>query len=465
MNMFKKYWYIFVGIFIILGLTLSLIFLRSGVTFNVHNNSHVYVELNNEYNYDVKACYGNKIIGCKDVEVKHTGEVDTSKIGKTDIIYYTDYKGHNEITTHVHVIDKTAPVINTESTTISVCPNEENYNINYTAQDNYDGDITEKVMKKTFDNKIMLLVLDNFYNSDLKIIDVIKEDTENPTITLNGSNDISIALNSKYNDQGYTAQDNCDGDLTEKVTVNGKVDTSNTGKYELTYTVSDTNGNNTSVTRHINVYKPNGNRVIYLTFDDGPSPYTGELLDTLAKYNVKATFFVTGRAPSYNYNIKRAFDEGHAVALHTNTHNYNQIYSSIDAYFDDLNTISETVHSLTGEYSKLIRFPGGSSNTVSKITPGIMTNLSRMVTEKGYKYFDWNVSSGDASGKTLTSDEYANNVIKSLGNGSYYIVLQHDTNANSVRAVGKIIEYGLNNGYRFDKLSTDSPTVHHKIAN
>jgi len=113
----------------------------------------------------------------------------------------------------------------------------------------------------------------------------------------------------------------------------------------------------------------------------------------------------------------------------------------------------------------LLRFPGGSSNTVSKFNPGIMTELSKLVEAKGYKYFDWNVSSEDATGKIFTPDEYALNVINGLGNRDTYIVLQHDTNVNSVRAVDKIIQYGLSNGYRFEVLTNMSPTIHHRINN
>lgn len=462
--MFKKYWYIFVFFLVVFVLFFCFIFFRSGVTFSINNNHHVYINLGDEYGYDVTACYGNGILGCKRVDVLHNGRVDSSLIGVYDIVYYSDYKGHNEVLEHVHVVDSEAPVLSV-SDSLSICPNDSSFDIDYSAVDNYDGDVTDRVLKKVFDDRITLLVMDSFYNSDFKSVNVVREDNDAPVITLNGSSDVSVPLGLFYSDPGFSASDNCDGDITSNVSVSGSVDINRVGTYDITYSVSDSSGNNTSVVRHVSVYKRSGNGVIYLTFDDGPSQYTGELLDTLAKYNVKATFFVTGRAPSYNYNIKRAFDEGHAVGLHTNTHNYNLIYSSVDAYFNDLNTISETVHSLTGEYSKLLRFPGGSSNTVSRITPGIMSNLSRMVTDKGYKYFDWNISSGDASGKVLSSDQYANNVIKSLGTGSYYIVLQHDTNANSVRAVGKIIEYGLANGYKFDALSLDSPTVHHKIAN
>jgi peptidoglycan/xylan/chitin deacetylase (PgdA/CDA1 family) len=142
------------------------------------------------------------------------------------------------------------------------------------------------------------------------------------------------------------------------------------------------------------------------------------------------------------------------------------VYSSIDAYFSDLNSINEIVREQTGSYSNIIRFPGGSSNTVSRnYTVGIMSQLSSLVESKGYKYFDWNVSSGDASSVILDSSSYAQNVINGLGNGSYYVVLQHDTNVNSIRAVSKIIEYGLSHGYSFRAIDINSPTVHHRIAN
>ena len=222
------------------------------------------------------------------------------------------------------------------------------------------------------------------------------------------------------------------------------------------------------MSRVVSVYAPNssGGRVIYLTFDDGPSAYTGELLNILAKYNVKATFFVTNVNSKYSYYIREAYNQGHAIGLHTSSHNYSRIYASVDAYFADLDLIDQTVFNMTGTHSKLLRFPGGSSNTVSRnYSRGIMSTLAGMVTDRGYKYFDWNVSSGDAGSTVLSSEEYARNVINGLGDGSYYIVLQHDTNINSIRAVSSIIEYGISHGYSFKALDLNSPTVHHRIAN
>ena len=204
--------------------------------------------------------------------------------------------------------------------------------------------------------------------------------------------------------------------------------------------------------------------IIYLTFDDGPGDYTNALLDILAKYEVKATFFVTGRGD--DATIKREHDEGHTVALHTWSHNYAYLYANVDNYFADLNQVSERVKNITGEESKLIRFPGGSSNTVSTRYDGrkrIMTTLTREVEARGYQYFDWNVDSDDA-GRAKDSDTVFTNVANRLKPGPN-VVLQHDIKPYSVEAVERIIQYGEANGYVFEPLTKDSPTVHHGVNN
>lgn len=204
--------------------------------------------------------------------------------------------------------------------------------------------------------------------------------------------------------------------------------------------------------------------VVYLTFDDGPGDYTNALLDILDKYEVKATFFVTGRGD--DEVIKREFDEGHTVALHTWTHNYAYVYSSVDNYFADLTQIAERVKNITGQETKLIRFPGGSSNLVSRRYDGrtrIMSTLTREVEARGYQYFDWNVDSDDA-GRAKDSDTVFVNVAAHLKPGPN-VVLQHDIYPYSVEAVERIIQYGNENGYVFEPLTVDSPTVHHDINN
>ena len=209
-----------------------------------------------------------------------------------------------------------------------------------------------------------------------------------------------------------------------------------------------------------------GKRIVYLTFDDGPSGYTSKLLDVLKKYNIKATFFVTCRGS--DEMILREANEGHTVALHTCSHDY-EIYRSTDTYFNDLNAVSARVARITGKSPKIIRFPGGASNSIStRYNKGIMTTLTSEVEKRGYRYFDWNVSSGDASNNVSTTDAVYRNVVNAVngrGDGSFSVVLQHDTKDFSVNAVEKIIQYGLKNGYEFKTLDENSPTVHHRVNN
>ncbi len=209
---------------------------------------------------------------------------------------------------------------------------------------------------------------------------------------------------------------------------------------------------------------PNGAKIVYLTFDDGPGPDTGRLLDVLKKYNVKATFFVTCNRSQYRNMIKRAYDEGHSIGLHSCSHNYAKVYASDTAFFDEFASVSKVVKDWTGVETKLIRFPGGSSNTVSKkYSKGIVSRVAKELTNRGYVYFDWNVSSGDA-GETKNTDGVYKNVTKAL-KGNYSIVLQHDIHGFSVSAVERIIQFGQKYGFTFKALDTNSPTAHHRINN
>lgn len=304
-------------------------------------------------------------------------------------------------------------------------------------------------------------------------------DTQAPTITLLGKEEITITRGNEYKDEGCTATDGYDGDITSNITVTGEVDTSKTGEYTLTYEVKDSSGNTATTSRKVTVKAPAvkkptvtitdtntvtpGNKTVYLTFDDGPGPYTGKLLDILAKYGVKATFFVTNK-PSYNHLIARMSAEGHAVGIHTASHNYKQIYASEEAFFADQQIMQNVIAQQTGSPTALMRFPGGSSNTTSAFNRGIMTRLAVSVTEKGMRYFDWNVSSGDA-GETTSTVQVVKNIKNGILSHSVSNVLQHDIKNFSVNAVEEVIQWGLANGYTFKACDTTSPTFHHGINN
>ena len=163
---------------------------------------------------------------------------------------------------------------------------------------------------------------------------------------------------------------------------------------------------------------------VYLTFDDGPSKNTEKILDTLKENNVKATFFVIGRTDDYSKKLyKRIYEEGHTLAMHSYTHQYQTIYKTLDAYKEDITKLSDLLYEVTGQRPKYLRFPGGSSNTVSKVD---MESVILYTQEEGFVYFDWNVVNGDATGQSLTETEMVNNVISGVKQYETSIVLMHD---------------------------------------
>ena len=210
------------------------------------------------------------------------------------------------------------------------------------------------------------------------------------------------------------------------------------------------------------VTEPAEERVIYLTFDDGPGKYTEQLLDVLDKYDVKATFFVVGCGQTEL--IGEAYRRGHTIGIHSACHKFRTIYQSEEAFLADVQEMSDIIYEQTGSRTTLLRFPGGSSNTVSDFNPGIMTKLARAVEEAGYRYFDWNVVSGDA-GNPIPTAQVVKNVISGVKKNRVSVVLQHDTRKFSVDAVEEILKWGLENGYTFLPLTEDSPTIHHHIKN
>ncbi len=189
---------------------------------------------------------------------------------------------------------------------------------------------------------------------------------------------------------------------------------------------------------------PNSTGKIYLTFDDGPSPYTNEILDILAKYDVKATFFVVGREePEYEAIYKRIIDEGHTLGIHSYSHEYEKIYASAEDFLDDYWKLNDFLYSITGETPFCYRFPGGSSTTKMGEDTDVFIDC---IKECGALYFDWNVSSQDASAIPLTKEQVAENVISSLDKYDTTIVLMHDAYGKhtTVEALPEIIEAALN---------------------
>lgn len=205
-----------------------------------------------------------------------------------------------------------------------------------------------------------------------------------------------------------------------------------------------------------------GKKRVYLTFDDGPSNNTEEILDILNKYDVKATFFVVGNTSEHGQELlKRIVSEGHSVGLHSYSHKYASIYDSEDAFFDDFNKISDYVYETTGVRSNICRLPGGSSNTVSKID---MADLVRELNDKGIECYDWNIAGGDASGQKLTADEIASNVLNGIERFQTAVVLLHDgaDKDSTVEALDIILQnLTARDDIVIDRITEDTPVILH----
>ncbi len=179
---------------------------------------------------------------------------------------------------------------------------------------------------------------------------------------------------------------------------------------------------------------------VYLTFDDGPSGNTEAILDILARYQVHGTFFVVGKeGEAYKPLYRRIVEEGHTIGMHSYSHRYNEIYASVDAYARDLTKLQEYIYEVTGTWSRICRFPGGSSNTVSQVD---MEDLIAYLEEQDIDYFDWNVSSLDATGRKLSAEEIVGNVLNNIEEYSTAVVLMHDADdkTTTVEALPVIIE-------------------------
>ena len=214
-------------------------------------------------------------------------------------------------------------------------------------------------------------------------------------------------------------------------------------------------------------YEAPATKTVYLTFDDGPSENTQPVLDILDRYGIKATFFVTGMHPDYFPMIAKCYAAGHTIGMHTYSHEYDQVYASVDAYWNDLNQISDVVREQIGYVPCFIRFPGGSSNTISaNYTKGIMTELAQEVQDAGYQYYDWDASCGD--GAEHTADELVNATMADTSYGYKSVVfLMHDGVAKetTVEALPRIIEYFQSEGYEFAAIDRNTCVPHHGIGN
>ncbi|MBZ9686768.1 polysaccharide deacetylase [Clostridium estertheticum] len=213
-----------------------------------------------------------------------------------------------------------------------------------------------------------------------------------------------------------------------------------------------------------NLIKP-GEKEVYLTFDDGPSQNTSKVLKILKDIDINATFFVNGH-PGYEDVYKQIISQGNVIGNHTYSHDYKTEYSSILSYNQDVDKLNSYLEGIGIPKPTLMRFPGGSNNTISNNYGGkdIMNQLIKEAIRKGYQYIDWNVCSGDSDKTTESKDVIIDNVMRGVKGMKFIVILLHDSKpkTTTAEALPIIIKNLKEQGYVFKTLSINSPVIHFK---
>lgn len=204
---------------------------------------------------------------------------------------------------------------------------------------------------------------------------------------------------------------------------------------------------------------------VYLTFDDGPSIYTGQILDTLNKYGVKATFFVVGTEDENRLeDYRRIVEEGHTLGMHSYSHKYKELYESEESFVEDLEKLRDFLYETTGVWTNYYRFPGGSSNKVSQVD---LQDCISYLHENGMEYFDWNITAKDDTGIRISKDMVAFNVLHNIHQFEEAMVLMHDTGTKKMvaDALPQIIETLLEQGAEILSIDENTSPIHHVEQN
>lgn len=239
--------------------------------------------------------------------------------------------------------------------------------------------------------------------------------------------------------------------LTESTTLCTTITTTSPTTTEAATTmITTTEPTEVAIRKSKRVYKEaDGSKKVYLTFDDGPCPNTPKLLDALDRCNAKATFFVTGqflRGQRLVDQIKEISDRGHAVAVHSYTHEFSSIYSSPEAYIEDFNKMNDVIYQALGKRSTIFRFPGGSNAYPNR---NIRSELINKVNDLGLTYYDWNAYDGDCDG--FRGDSLINKAVEECSCTNRSILLMHDMMNKSfvIDAIEEIVDSLRAEGYTF----------------
>lgn len=188
-----------------------------------------------------------------------------------------------------------------------------------------------------------------------------------------------------------------------------------------------------------NMAEEGDEHLVYLTFNCEVGDNTLKILDVLDKYQMKATFFVSGDTNEELIPIyQRIVNDGHTLGMHSYSNQYSTIYASTDAFYNDYKQISDFLFETCGVRSQYYRFPGGSGNEISNVD---MAEFVHILNEEQITFYDWNVAAGDAA-YDYTEDDVVNNVIEGVANYKTSVVLLHDgeDKSTTVKALEPLIE-------------------------
>lgn len=273
-----------------------------------------------------------------------------------------------------------------------------------------------------------------FVESVKSVLGNAEVDTNSTKSTEDGTTELPLADNSSTEAiEAQVSEDN--GETVEDIANNGQVET-----------VTQTNG-----------------KRVYLTFDDGPSIYTGQILDVLKANNVKATFFVIGRDEEFYSYYKRIVDEGHTIGMHSYSHVYQDFYASKESFAEELTKLNDLIYNVTGTKSTIFRFPGGSSNNVSSLP---VQEYIDYLNDNNIDYYDWNSLSGDAVTNGLSPQQLVNNIMNDVSKNEDSIVLMHDlqTTHATVESLQLLIDTLKRDGYEILPIDENTPLIQHVAA-
>lgn len=201
-------------------------------------------------------------------------------------------------------------------------------------------------------------------------------------------------------------------------------------------------------------------KTVWLTFDDGPSAVTADILDVLKEKEVPATFFVIGATTDRGRSLyQRIVDEGHALGIHSYSHRYQQIYASADAYWEDFNRLADHLEECAGVRPTIFRFPGGSVNKFAD--PEILNQIKQKMEKEGMVWFDWNALANDDGASAAPAEEMFENILQSAGDNEQILILMHDDalRTTAPECVSMLIDHYQGLGYTFEKLTADTEPI------